>query len=96
MFIKVLESIAPFKDQLPCMNFDRSVVSLTLNMVTWVMLTKLTGCRTSTNQTCEIQAKAIFSHQAEGYNFNKLGRGSQDDATRHNIKAQGILVFFSF
>ena len=58
------------------MNFDRSAVSLKLN---WVMLTKLTGCRTSTNKTCDIQGRAIFGRKR--HNLNKLGRGSQDDAT---------------
>ena len=63
-------------------------------MVTWVMLTKLTRSRTSTYQTCIIRVKAIFGHQAEGCDFNKLGRGSQDDATKHNIMALGLLVIF--
>ena len=43
------------------------------------MLTKLKGCRTSTNKTCDIRSGAIFGRQR--HNFNKLGRGSQDDAT---------------
>ena len=42
------------------------------------MLTKLTGCRTLTNKTCDIQTEAIFGRQR--HNLNKLGIGSQDDA----------------
>ena len=54
------------------------------------MLTKLTGCRTSTNKTCDNCSEAIFGRQR--HNLNKLGRGSQDDATNINIKALGLVV----
>ena len=53
--------------------------------LTWVMLTKLKGCRTSTNEISDIGGGAIFAHQ--GHNLNKLGRGSQDECYKHNIKA---------
>ena len=43
------------------------------------MLTKLTGCRTSTNKTCDIHDGAILGRQI--HNLNKVGRCSQDDAT---------------
>ena len=43
------------------------------------MLTKLTGCRTSTNKTCDIRDRVIFVSQR--HILNKLGRRSQDDAT---------------
>ena len=49
------------------------------------MLTKLTGCRTSTNKTCDIHDGAIFCRQI--HNLNKVGRCSQDDA-----KALGLMV----
>ena len=55
--------------QSPAMNFD----------LTWVILTKLTGCRMSTNKTSDIQGGAKFGRQ--GHNLNKLGRGTQDGAT---------------
>ena len=50
------------------------------------MLTKLTGCRISTNKTCDIRDGAIFGHQR--HNLNKLGRGSQDDATNIILRLQ--------
>ena len=44
------------------------------------MLTKLTGCRSSTNKTSSIRGRAIFDRQGHKLN-KKLGRGSQDEAT---------------
>ena len=43
------------------------------------MLTKITGCRTSTNKTCDIYSGAIFGRQR--HKLNKLRGGLQDDAT---------------
>ena len=63
--------------QSPDKNFDKSVVSLRLNNMGYA--DKLTGCRTSTNKTCDIHGGIIFGRQ--GHYLNKLGRGSQDDAT---------------
>ena len=62
--------------QSPAMILDRSVVSLRL---TWVTLTILTGCRNSTNKTCDIRGGPIFGRQR--HNLNKFCRGLQDDAT---------------
>ena len=48
--------------QSPAMNYDKSSISLRLNM-----------------GYVDIRGGAIFGRQ--GHNLNKLGRGSQDDAT---------------
>ena len=59
------------------------------------MLTKLTGCRTSTllyispSKTCDLHGRAIFGPQR--HNLNKLGRGPLD--YKHNIKPLGLLLF---
>ena len=58
------------------------------------MLTKLTGCRTSTNKTCDIRGGAIFGRQR--HNLNKLGRGSQDDATNIISRLWAKNIFFMF
>ena len=74
--------------QSPAMNLNRSAVSLRL--LTQVILTKLKGRRTSTNNTCDIRGGAIFGQQR--HNLNKPGRGSQGTNYKHNIKALGLLV----
>ena len=66
------------------MNFDRLAVSFTLYMEKFqlIMLTKLTGCRTSTflyislDKTCDLRGGAISGPQVQ--DLNKLGRGSLD------------------
>ena len=58
--------------------------------LTWVMLIKLTGCRTSTNRTIDIRDSVIFDGQ--WHNLNKHGRGSQDNAKKHNSKALGLVI----
>ena len=64
--------------QSPALNFDRSAVTLRL---TWVILTKLTGCTVELQQkkTSDIRDGDIFDHL--WHNLSKLGRGSQEDAT---------------
>ena len=57
------------------------------------MLTKLTGCRTSTSKTCDIHDGDIFGHQIN--NLNKVGRCSQDDAT-NIIVASDKKIFLCF
>ena len=60
----------------PAMNFDRSAVSLRLYMEKFplIMLTKLTGCRSSTflymslSKMCDLQGMANFGLQ--GHNFS--------------------------
>ena len=68
-------------------DFDSSAVSLRLYMENFplIKLIKLTGCGTSTflymslSKTCDLWGEAILGPQ--GHYLNKLGRGSQDDAT---------------
>ena len=64
--------------QSQAMNFDRSSVSLKLNMGYVDKINKMYS-RTSTIQTSDIQGGAIFGRQQ--HNLNKLGRGSQDNVT---------------
>ena len=54
------------------------------------MLTKLKGCKTLANKMSDIGGGAIFGRH--GHNLNKLGRGSQDECYKHNIKALGLVV----
>ena len=58
------------------------------------MLTNLTWCRTSTNKTCVIRGRASFGRQK--HNLNKLGRGSQDDATNIISMLYDKKIFFMF
>ena len=60
------------------MNFDRSAASLRLNMG---YVDKITGCRASANKTCDIRGGGGVIFGRQRHNLNKLGRGSQDDAT---------------
>ena len=52
------------------------------------MFTKYTGCRTSTSKTSDIRGRVIFGCQ--GYNLNKVGRGSQDNATNIISRSSGF------
>ena len=74
LYIKVYESIAPLKVQLRILKDQQIHKDLT-----WVMLTKLTGCRTSTNKTSDIRGRAILA--ARGMIWTNFGRGSQDDVS---------------
>ena len=67
----------------PAMNFDRSAVSLRLNMekFPFIMLTKLTGPRTSTFLYMS-QVKCVTSMAWPFLATSKLWRGSLDDATQ--------------
>ena len=62
----------------------------------WVMVTKLTGCGTLISKIYGIHGGSIFGPKR--HNFNKLGKGSLDDATHliMNTKAlfrQNIFMF---
>ena len=61
----------------PAINFDRSAGSLRLNMGYVDKINRMQSFNKT--KTSEIRGEAIFGWQ--GHNLNKLGRGSQDDAT---------------